>query len=172
MSFLSSLFGKKPEPTVEVALPPTSVDLVWDTSTATLNGIALGAPASAFAPLGPCPDISYISDTTTYYCYPHLGVLLEVTSGELEFITLIISEDEYNPLGETSAFANLTIQPAGVTLDSDLDAETLTNLLGAFTLTDKDEEEVVGIFRMGNVCHEATFAPGARLVSLVISVDE
>ncbi len=146
--------------------------LVWDTSKGTLNGIPLGAPVSALEPLGPCPDIRHISKATTHFGYPHLGLLMDYSNGELEFITLIISEDEYNPLGESSSFASLTVQPAGEVLTSDLDANTLTSLLGTFDLMDKDEEEMVGTFRTGDLCHEATFAPGARLVSLVIYRDE
>ncbi|MEZ0274762.1 MAG: hypothetical protein ACAH88_07640 [Roseimicrobium sp.] len=172
MSFLTKLFGKKPDPTAEFPVPLAPVALVWDTAAGTLNGIPLGAPVSALAPLGPCPDTRHISNTTTYFGYPHLGMLLEISAGTLEFITLIISEDEYNPLGESSDFASLTIQPAGVELTSDLDAETLTNLFGTFEMLDKDEEEMVGTFRTGDLCHEATFAPGARLVSMVIYRDE
>ena len=172
MTFLTKLFGKKPVPTAEFPMPLAPVKLVWDTTTGTLNGIPLGAPVSAIEPLGPCPEIRHISKTTTYFIYPHLGILLDFSNGALEYITLIISESEYNPVSESSAYASVTIQPEGETLTSDMDADTLTRLLGSFELMEKDEEEVVGTFSMGDLCYETTFAPGARLVSVVIYRDE
>jgi hypothetical protein len=172
MTFLARLFGKKPDPTAGFPVPPSPVKLVWDTSSGSLNGIPLGAPVSALEPLGPCPDIRYISNNTTCFAYPQLGLLLEFTQGTLEFITLTISEHEINAVGETSANAKVTIQPAGEILSPDMDADTLTRLLGTFELVDKDEEEVMGNFWMGNLVHEATFVEGARLVSLVIYRDE
>jgi hypothetical protein len=172
MSFLSTLFGKKPDPTAEFPVPATPVKLVWDTFNGSLNGIPLGAPITALEPLGPCPDIRYISNNTTYFAYPHLGLLLEFTRGSLEFITLSISEHEYNPIGESSADAEVTIEPAGDILTSNMDPDSLTRLLGTFDLLDKDEDEVTGNFWMGNLVHEATFVEGARLVSVVIYRDE
>lgn len=172
MSFLAKLFGKKPDPTAAFPIPPVPVSLVWDTASGTLNGIPLGAPITALEPFGPCPEIRHISAHTTYFAYPDLGLLLEFSHGMLEFITVVISESEYNPIGESSAYASLTIQPAGEVLTANLEATELTRLLGPFELMDKDEEEMVGIFRTGDLCHEATFAPDARLVSLVIYRDE
>lgn len=172
MTFLAKLFGKKPDPTAGFPVPQTPVKLVWDTSTGALNGIPLGAPVSALEPLGPCPDIRYISNNTTYFAYPHLGLLLEFTQGTLEFITLVISEDEYNPVGESSANATVTIQPAREILSPDMDADTLTRLLGTFELVGKDEDEITGNFRLGDLVHEASFVEGPRLVSLVIYRDE
>ncbi len=172
MSFLSRLFSsEKPDPTASFAIPSTPVSLVWDTSTANLNGISPGAPVSALEAFGPCPDVRHISGNTTYYAYPALGVLFEFTRGELEFITLGISEDEYSPLGDSAAPARVTIAPSGELLTADMDASTLTRLLGPFEIMDEDEDELVGVFRMGNLCHEATFAGGPRLVSLVIYND-
>ncbi|QIF04415.1 hypothetical protein [Roseimicrobium sp. ORNL1] len=172
MSFLTKLFGKKPDPTAEFAVPPTPVKLVWDTSTGSLNGIPLGAPVSALEPLGPCPDVRHISDKAIFFAYPHLGLMLELHDGTLEFITLCISEHDYSPVGETSANAELTILPAGEVLTANMDPEMLTHLLGEFELTDKDEDEVTGNFWMGDLVHEATFVEGARMVSLVIYRDE
>jgi hypothetical protein len=172
MSFLTKLFGKKPDPTAEFPIPLAPVKLVWDTSTASLNNIPLGAPVSAIEPLGPCPDIRYISNTTTYFTYPHLGLLMEFNHGVLEYITLSISEHECDPVGESCASAEVVIHPAGDLLTSNMDPDTLTRLLGTFDLVDKDEDEVMGNFCMGDLVHEATFVEGARLVSLVIYRDE
>ncbi|RBP45244.1 hypothetical protein DES53_103242 [Roseimicrobium gellanilyticum] len=172
MSFLTKLFGKKPDPTAEFPVPPKPVKLVWDTSTGSLNGIPLGAPVSALEPLGPCPDIRYISNSTTYFAYPHLGLLMEFTQCGLEFITLSISEHEFNPVGESSANAEVVIHPAGELLTPNMDPDTLTHLLGEFDLMDKDEDEVTGNFCIGDLVHEATFVEGARLVSVVIYRDE
>ncbi len=167
MGFFSRLLGV--DPPLAPAPVPLRVPLVWDTRTQALNGISLGCGMEALTPLGPCPDVRYLGRHSTHCAYPHLGVLLEFGgSGTLDFITIVISDDGCNPLGYGSAMAALHVQPAGVTLTPSITAAEMTRLFGPFELMEKDEDELVGIFRSGGICYEATFDAEARLVSVVV----
>ena len=176
MGFFDRLFklapSGPPNLTAEFPVPTQPVTLVWDTVGNHLNGIRHGCDVSALAPLGPCQRFRRLGKTRFYCDYLPLGLEMEFCGDQLEGITFMMSEDKHNPSGPGTAYATPLINPAGVVLTPTIDADTLTSLFGTFELMDKDEEEMIGNFSIGDMCYEAEFAPGARLKRLYIYIDQ
>lgn len=164
MGFFDRFFNRNP--TADFPVPEKPVSLVWDTAQHHLNGIRLDSDFSALAPLGPCPLYRKHTKHRFNCDYPALGLEMQYLNNKLESITWFISEDENFPLPAGGQYASVRLEPSGVNLTPDMDADTLTGLFGKFKLMDKDEEEMIGTFFNGNMCYEAEFTPGARLKRL------
>jgi hypothetical protein len=176
MGFFDRLFkltpSGPPNLTEGFALPAEPVTLVWDTVGNHLNGIRHRCDVSALAPLGPCQRFRRLGKTRFYCDYLLLGLEMEFCGDQLEGITFMMSESQGNPSEPGTAYATPLINPAGLVLTPDMDADTLTSLFGPFEVMYKDEEELIGNFSIGDMCYEAEFGPGARLRRLYIYIDE
>ncbi len=172
MTFLGKLLGLKPaDPTAAFPKHLVPPRLVWSTSTRTLCGIPLPAPADSLVPFGPCERFRAPGKNLLHLSYPSLGLEVEIGRGLVRQFTLFLAQEPDMPQPDLIC-AKPLVEPAGAVLDAGTTAEQLTALFGpgekgkAF-----DDGEFEIHFRDGDLCLDAAFAEGVGLLRLEIYND-
>lgn len=159
MGFFKKLFGLKPSNPTELfpkrLVPPS---LIWDTTTRTFTGIPLPSPLSALAVFGPSDGFRILNPEYHVLSYHDLGLEVEVAGGNVQHVTLVISESPDNPTGPF-VYARPLVAPAGKVIEPETTIDQLTALLGPGEKNFEDEEEAIHLFLSGHIAIEAAYHP-------------
>lgn len=159
MGFFQKLFGLKPSnPTESFPRRLVPPPMVWDTTSRTFTGIPLPSPVEALVPLGPSDAFRSLNPDYHILSYHTLGLEIEVARGNVQHLTLVISDDPGNPAGP---FVNARplIAPAGAVINPTTTIDQLTALLGPGEKNFEDEEEAIHLFLSGHIAIEAAYHP-------------
>lgn len=159
MGFFQKLLGLKPSnPTESFPRRLVPPQLIWDTTSRTFTGIPLPSPVEALVPLGPSDAFRSLNPTYGVLSYHALGLEIEVAQGNVQHLTLVISDDPGNPVGP---FVNARplFAPAGTVIKPETTVEQLTALLGPGEKNFEDDDEAIQLFLSGHIAIEAAYHP-------------